>query len=286
MRKFIILLLSVCLIGCSSKEQADNGQLNVYTSFYCIYDLTSKIAGNKAQVTNLIPAGTEPHDWEPTPKDMAALENADVLFCSGLNMEGWLDSVKNSIDVNAVVLTDEAKIENTQDDPHIWLDPMLADKLAQNIQAELSRLDPDNADYYSANYTELSDKLKALDAEYRETLEPYNGEKIVVSHRAYGYLCSAYGLEQVAIDGLGSESEPSPQQMKQIIDTINSEGITTVFYEELMSTKVAEQISEETNVRLLPLNPVENLGTDDTGKEKDYFDIMEENLQNLKAGFK
>ena len=288
MKKIILLLAAVlCLAACSpqktetASEQTDG--LNIYTSFYCIYDLTQKIAGDKARVTNLIPAGTEPHDWEPTPGDMAKLSKCDVLFCNGLNMEGWLDSVKASADVNAVVLSDAITDLPARDDPHIWLDPILADEMARGIFTELAALDPENSDYYAKNYSALSERLNALDAKYMKELGPYKGSKIVVSHKAYSYLCADYGLEQIAVDGLFADSEPSPQKMKQIIDTINSEGITTVFYEELLSRKVVETISSETNAELLPLNPIEGLEQDEIDAGKDYFSIMEENLENLKT---
>ncbi len=280
------LLAALCFTGCAqempqSTEKDD--KLNIYTSFYCVYDFAQKIAGDKAEITNLIPPGTEPHDWEPTSGDMAALSKCDVLFCSGLNMEGWLDDVKNSVDVHAVVLSDSITDLPSRDDPHIWLDPSLADKMAKGIYGELTALDPENAEYYAQNYNTLAEKFKALDEKYKTELAPYEGKKIVVSHMAYSYLCARYGLEQIAIDGLFADSEPSPVQMKSIIDQIKENNVTTVFYEELLSRKVADMIAEETGAQLLPLNPVEGLDEEEMQAGEDYFTIMEENLENLKT---
>lgn len=286
--KKIMLVFSVLsiLCGCSQQpsidETVENKKLNIYTSFYCIYDFTQKIVGDKADVTNLITAGTEPHDWEPTANDMASLQNCDVLLCNGLDMEGWLEDVKASVDVNAVILTDNIDVDNTEiSDPHIWLNPMLAEKMAFEICNTVSSLDSENAEYYAQNYKQLSKQLKELNEQYANTLAPYSGKKIVVSHKAYGYLCDAYNLEQIAIDGLFADSEPSPSQMKSIIDTIKADKINAIFYEELLSQKTADTIANETGADLLPLNPLEGLTQTQIDNGEDYLSIMRENLENL-----
>lgn len=280
-----IMALAFLMTGCSTvKKTGEKQKITVCTSFYAIYDFTKKVAGDRADVINIVPTGTEPHDWEPSSHDMLTISKGSVLFYNGLGMESWIDSVKSSIgedSVRYVELAEGLSVENSSD-PHVWLDPANAALMTDRIAEFLCEADSANSDYYMANAESFKAQLTALDEEYKAALEAHRGESIVVSHEAYSYMCGKYGIEQKAVEGIIPESEPSPNQVKEIIDYINDNEIKYIFFEELLSPKVVQSISEATGAQLLELNPFEGLSEEDIAAGKDYVSVMEENLENLK----
>lgn len=268
MRGLIIALL-ILLSGCSNSATSD--KLNVYTGFYAIYDFTKLIGNDKIQITNMIPNGVEPHDWEPSTKDMINLQKADVLFYNGGGLEHWVDKISN---IKCVNLTDGLKLKN---DPHVWLDPTLAKHELSVIKNNLCELDASNKTYYEDNYAKCVAKLDELDKNFADMTKSLKHNKIVVAHAAYGYLCERYGLEQIAIEGIEDNAEPSAEQMKHVIDYINQNDIRYVFYE-TQPSKAIRIVAEQTETKLLELNPFEL----SVNGDEDYFDVMEHNLENLK----
>jgi zinc transport system substrate-binding protein len=287
MKKRILALATVLalLTGCgASTVKTDTDRLTVCTGFYAIYDFAVAVGGDKIRAVNLVPSGTEPHDWEPSSHDMLTISKADVLFYNGLGMEGWIDSVKSSIGEDAVeyVELSQGLNDEAQDDPHIWLDPLRAIEMAKKIEAVLEERDSANADYYRQRTQDFILDLEQLDKEYTDTLAPYKGSSIVVSHEAYSYLCSRYGLNQIAVEGVIPESEPSPNQMRSIISYIKENNIKYIFFEELLSPKVVQTIADETGATLLELNPFEGLEQEDIDSGENYLSVMRSNLENLK----
>lgn len=278
-----IFVLSLGTVGCGNKS-AESIKPQIYTSFYAIYDFTKEIAGDNVDVHNMVPAGTEPHDWEPTVQDMAKLNNADAVFYNGLNMESWIDKVQNSLDASKFVcLSDGVNVSDTASDPHIWLNPQNVKIMCEKIYTTLSEIDPDNKATYEENYNNYVAKLDKLDNDFKTTIEPLPNKNIVVSHQAYSYLCNAYGLEQVAIDGISADSEPSPDKMMSLINFVKTNNVKYIFYEELVSQKTAETLSSETGAKLLPLNPFEGLTDDEIANGDNYISVMYENLENIKT---
>lgn len=311
-RVIALLLLIALLYGCTTNRTApaaEENKVTVYTSFYTMYDFTLKIAGDKANIINMVPPGMEPHDWEPSPKDIAGLSKADLFIHNGAGMEGWADKVLGSIKGSELIVVETSKNihlekaehgeaerdEHAEDgdpdghsheglefDPHVWLDPMNARLQMEAIRDGLIQADPRNSTFYQERFKEYSDRLDALDKAYRSAVEGFRKKEIVVSHAAFGYLCHAYGLEQLAIEGVSSESEPTPAKMAEIIDFVREHEVKAIFFEELASPKVAEAIARETGVRTALLNPLEGLGEENLKAGKDYFSVMEENLEALK----
>lgn len=281
------ILLSVFTSACSqSVVISDKPQ--IYTSFYAIYDFVTEIAGDKAEVYNIVPTGTEPHDWEPTVQDMAKLNSADVLFYNGLGMEHWIDKVQNSLsnsDTEFVQLSEGVDVDEKAGDPHIWLDPSNVKIMCSNIYNTLCEIDPDNKALYEANYNNYIVQLSSLDTTYKNTIAnlPGNNRNIVVSHEAYSYLCNAYGLNQVSIDGISADSEPSPEKMMELISFIKDNNINYIFYEELLSQKTAQTLADETGAQLLPLNPFEGLTEEEIANGENYISVMLRNLENIKT---
>jgi zinc transport system substrate-binding protein len=286
MKKIITILSALLLMTGCNANKTDNADtsLTACTSFYAIYDFAEAVGGDKVNVINMVPTGTEPHDWEPSAHDMLTVSDADVLFYNGLGMESWVDSVKSSIsksDVEYVELS-EGLADETLADPHIWLDPEKASEMVNKIAETFAEMDTENADYYRQRAADLTDRLNELDTAYSQALAPYEGKSIVVAHEAYSYLCTRYGINQIAVEGVIPESEPSPEQMKNIINYIKENNIKYIFFEELLSPKVVNTISEETGATLLELNPFEGLEQEDIDAGADYISVMYENLENIK----
>ncbi len=293
---FLWTFIFLFLTGCTKNEvgQTDESKLQVYTSFYCIYDFVNKIGGDKIQLYNIVPTGTEPHNWEPTAGDMRKLSNADLLFYNGAGMENFVDSVKQSVEndkIKYIELSEGIELikkneESNIYDPHIWLNPINAEKEALKIKNALSEADPQNADFYNKNYEDFSKKAKELDKSFSDMVNNNENKTIVVAHEAYGYLCQAYGLKQLAIEGLSADSEPSPAKMAEVSEFIKNNKIKFIFFEELLAVKAADVISEETGAKLLVLNPFEGLSQEDIDNGEDYFSVMYKNLENIDKALK
>jgi len=303
LKKFIglslVILSLLLIIGCSSDNVAgthngeDEGKIKVYTSFYTMYDFALKVGGDKIRITNLVPTGTEPHDWEPTASDIIGLEKADVLIYNGAGLEHWTEDVLASLQnkdllvveaSSGIELLDEAELEES--DPHIWLDPLKAKIEMENIKKALVEADPENKDYYEENYEMYSIEFDNLHNEYKAILDPLINRDIVVSHEAFGYLTKAYDLNQIAIEGLTPDSEPTPSRIAQIIDFAKVNHVKVIFFEEMVSPKVAESIAKAIDAKTAILNPLEGLTDEQIENGNDYFSVMRENLKTLEDALK
>ena len=292
------------LTGCGTQPAdtaAGDGRLRVLTSFYPMYDFTCKIGGDLVDVTNMVPSGTEPHDWEPSTNDLKNLEKADVFIYNGADMEPWADDllVSRSDTLRVVGASENVELRTTDGehehahehedadhhhgdfDPHVWLDPENAKIEMEAIRDALCAADPENSTVFQSNYEKYAAELDALDAEFREKLAPLPNRTIVVAHEAFGYLCDAYGLTQVGIEGLSPDSEPDPGRMAEVIDFVREHSISTIFFEELVSPKVAEAIASETGAQAKMLSPLEGLSDEQAAAGADYFSVMHDNLAAL-----
>lgn len=291
-----------------SQSPEDANKLNIYTSFYPMYDFTVKVGGDKVNVTNLVPAGTEPHDWEPSTTDLANLEKADVLVYSGAGMEHWVDKVVGSLTNKDLVTVeaskgitlqeghhhDEEETDQDEDeheeesayDPHVWISIRNAKAEMENIKNALVQADPDNTAYYEENYAGYAKKFDELDQKFTDQLSALPNKTIVVAHEAFGYLCSDYGLTQMGIEGLSADSEPDPARMAEIIRFARDNNVKTIFFEELVSPKTAEAIASEIGVKTDMLNPLEGLTEEQLAAGEDYLSVMEKNLETLVASLK
>ena len=293
-------------LAAKTEAMESKKMLKVMASFYPMYDFAAKIGGDKAEVITMVPSGTEPHDWEPAAADIRNLEEADLFIYSGAGMEHWVDDVLASLDNKDLISVeasegvalrdghrhsheDEGAVEPEEEgqyDPHVWLSPLNAEKEMENIKNAYIKADPDNRDYYEANYELYASRFADLNQKFKDTLSSLPNKDIVVSHEAFGYLCDAYGLNQVGIEGLSPDSEPSPARMAEIIDFVRANHVRVIFFEELVSPKVAETIAKETGSSVQVLNPLEGLSDEELESGADYFSVMEENLKRLEAALK
>ncbi|TFE26918.1 metal ABC transporter substrate-binding protein [Cohnella luojiensis] len=305
-----VAIAALVLSGCGNSNGNDAGKadkLKVVASFYPMVEFTKQVAGDRAEVVGLIPSGVEPHDWEPSPKDVAAIQEADLFVYNGL-VEGWaektLESAKNDnrVDVRAtdgielIEGTDEHEEEEHEEegheeegheeeghalDPHVWLSPALAQQEVRHIQAGLEKADPDNKEEYKKNADAYIEKLQALDEKFKNDLSGAKQKEFVTQHAAFGYLAKDYGLTQVPISGLSPEQEPSPEQMAEVVAFANEHEVKTIFFETLVDPKIAQTIADEIGAKTDVLNPLEGLTDEDISKGLDYIGIMENNLAGL-----
>jgi len=257
--------------------KTEGSGVRVAVSFYPLEFLAGEIGGDKVNVTNLTPAGAEPHDWEPTTADAAVIEKSQLLLVNGGGLEAWAGKVT----ANKIMAVGESLFDGN--DPHIWLDPVLMQTMADKITTALTETDPQNKDMYEANNSDLQSRLAQLDEEYRTGLKNCAQKNIVTSHAAFGYLAKRYRLTQTAISGVSPDEEPTAQKLAQTATLVKSLGIKYIFFETLVSPRLAETLAQETGAQTLVFNPLEGLTEEQQAVGQDYFSIMRENLVNLKT---
>lgn len=301
-RIFILVMVAVLAFsfaGCGrgpAKIEKNNG-LTIYTSFYPMYFLASQIAGDKARVISLVPAGVEPHDWEPKPRTFAELQGADMFIYNGAGMETWVENVLPTLQKSGVRIVEaskglqllpaspEAAAEgnaNLTYDPHVWVSPEKYKQQAANIYKEICALDPANKEYYKANYDKLAKDLDKLDSDFKQAAAGFKSKVFVVSHAAFGYLAADYGLTQLAIKGVSSEAEPSPAKMGELARICRENNVKYVFFESLVSPKLSQTLANEVGAGILVLNNAEGVTEEEAKQGKNYITIMYQNLENLK----
>lgn len=287
-----LVLLVFFITNGMRAARAPEGKLSVVASFYPVYYLASEIGGEQANVFNVTPAGGEPHEYEPTSGDMARIERARLLVLNGAGLEAWGEDVKAHADPARTIVVEAGSglatrrvAEDGEDivDPHVWLSPALAQRMAEKIEAGYAQADPAHAAYYEQNAAGLKERLAGLDEEYRQGLADCGKKDIVTSHAAFGYLAAAYGLNQVAIAGLSPEEEPSPKALADIADFAKRKGVTHIFFESLISPKLSETIANEIGAGTLVLDPIEGITAEESASGEDYFTIMRRNLASLQT---
>jgi zinc transport system substrate-binding protein len=268
----IALLLSLCSCSESKTEKV------IYTSFYPIYDFTKRIVGDRFDVVNITPYGSEPHDYEPKARDIVKMTTCTALFINGLGLEGYASILPDELAKKTYTVSDgitTMKIDNVID-PHIWLSLDNAKEEMKNILSIMKDIDPDNASYYQDNYEYQAKRFDALKNEYVERFSKVESRYVVVSHAAFGYLCDEYGLEQVYVSGLSPDDEPTAKSLEKIISLVKERHISTIFYEELVSNEISKKIATETGVKTATLNPLEGLSEEES-KSEDYLSVMKKN---------
>ncbi|MCX5037960.1 zinc ABC transporter substrate-binding protein [Streptomyces coelicoflavus] len=298
------------LSACSSDSSAagNTDKFDVVASFYPMEYLAEQIGGDHVNVTTLTEPGQEPHDLELSAKQTAQMGEADaVLYLKSLQPavdEAIAQSdVKTKIDAATLTkLEDHGDVEHDHGgeehadehaeeehseggehslDPHVWLDPVKYAEIAEGVAKSFEKADPDHADDYRKNAEALTKKLGGLDTAYKDGLKTTATKVFFTNHAAFGYLAERYGLTQEAINGLDPESEPSPARIKELQEEAKADGVTTVFYETLVSDKTAKTLAKDAGLKTDVLDPLE--GITDKSKGDDYVAVMESNLKALQA---
>ncbi|MFF7639055.1 metal ABC transporter solute-binding protein, Zn/Mn family [Streptomyces canus] len=291
------------LSACSTDSAAagDTGRFDVVASFYPMAFLAEQIGGDQVHVTSLTEPGQEPHDLEISAKQTAQLQESDaVLYLK--NLQPSVDDavnqseIKTKIDASSLTSLekhgnevgghaaehDDAHGEEAGgEDPHIWLDPVKYAEVAKGVGAAFEKADPDHAATYKANTAALVKKLDALNTKFENGLRNTGTKVFITTHAAFGYLAERYGLTEEAINGLDPESEPSADRVKDLERMAKADGVTTVFYETLVSDKTAKTIASDAGLRTDVLDPIEGITAKSRGK--DYFSVQEANLKALQG---
>jgi zinc transport system substrate-binding protein len=271
MRVILILLMAVSVSACGSgSEGGSAGKTSVVAAFYPLAYAAEQIGGDSVDVENLTPPGAEPHDVELSVRDVERVRSADVVLYLGSGFQPAVERAVDGADGKTVDLLESVEVRDR--DPHVWLDPFRYEQVAERIGGVLHR---------PAAATAFRERLQKLHGEFKFALADCARREIVTSHAAFGYLANLYGLQQVAITGLSPESEPTPRALEHVIDEVHESGATTVFYETLVSPRIAETVARETGARTAVLNPLEGLTEGELDRGEDYFSIMRENLDTL-----
>lgn len=282
MKKIFIAIITLTLILCScSLKQAkiEKDKLQVYTSFYAMYDFAKQIGGDKAEVHILCPPSQEPHDFEPTAQDMVNLSEADVFIYNGMGMEHWTDSVISSLDSNVAVVEASAYIKSTTEnnDPHVWLNPDNAYDEMCAIADAFKKKDNKNADYYDTQLNIAEKKIDELNNKLDLAKQDFKTDKIVVPHEAYTHLCNRLGIEQMSVNKTDNSGDPTAKKIVEVENFIKENNIKYIFTEPLGIKDIIESIANDTGAEILVLDPFG--GNIDN---KDYFTVMDENIDALK----
>ncbi|MEM1483246.1 metal ABC transporter substrate-binding protein [Oscillospiraceae bacterium PP1C4] len=322
-RRLISILLAavLCLLllaGCApaAQTQKATSKIRIVATLFPQYDFARQIAGDKADIKLLLPAGIESHSYEPTPADIIAINMADLFVYTGPYMEPWAQSIIDGVTENVTVLNisqnitldkeeehdeahahDEALEHDEADahkeelahggfDPHIWTSPVNAKVMVDNLTDALCKVDSANADYYRNNAAKYKTELDALDQEFSTIVSTAKRKEIIFGGRfALHYFAKQYGLTyEAAFDSCSHETEPSAQVVAEIIDEVRTKGIPVVFHEELTDPKVARLIGEETGAKLRLLHSCHNVSKEDFQNGATYLSLMKQNALYLKEG--
>ena len=293
-----VALLAIVVVGIffavrqNSTTTGNNDKLQVVASYYPLYDFVKNVGKDKVSVTNMTPAGSEPHDYEPSAKALAEAQKAPVFVYNGGHMEPWTNgflhdykntAVKAGNGINLLSAEAEDSPAETVQDPHFWLDPVLAQKIVDNIRDGLSKADPTNKEFYTKNADSYKAQLVTLDTAFRNGLSQCSLHTIISSHDAFSYLGKRYNLDIVSIAGLSPEEEPSAAKLAELSRLIKDKGINYVFFESLVSPRLADTIAAETGANTLVFDPIEGLTDADQKQGKNYLSVQRENLDNLQT---
>lgn len=290
----VVLVLVGAVSWWAGQRVADvsSKQIKVVASFYPFYEFARQVAGDKADVTSVTPSGTEPHDYEPTPQELVAVRNADVFVYDGATLEPWAAKVVGEVKGTVVKasdgvtlregLSEEGKPEPGTTDPHFWLDPQVASGVVDSITAALVKQAPGDKAYFEARAQAYKEQLAALDAAYVRGLATCQKRTVITSHAAFGYLSARYNFTALPIAGLSPEEEPNPAKIAELATLAKQQGIGYVFFESLVSPKLAQTVADEAGAKTLVFDPIEGVSDADQKAGRDYLSISRDNLANLR----
>lgn len=324
MKRYICILAATALLvtgiftGCAPAVKKDGDKLSIVTTCFPPYDFARAVAGDTADITMLLSTGAEAHSYEPTPLDIAEIQNCDVFICIGGEDEVWVDKILDSIDTSDIEVVrlidhaelleeepvagaspdghdhhhhhdhekhdDHGEVSEEHADGHIWTSPANAMRCLEAVKTALCEAAPENKNLYADSFSSYSEQLAGLDREFSQFMENAENNVIVVADRfPFRYLANDYGMEYfAAFSGCSSESEPSVYTMAFLIDEILEHDIDTVFCLEFSTRRLAEKLADATDAEVLPLNSCHNVSKKDFENGVTYIDLMYDNLKNIK----
>lgn len=292
----IVAALAGGMLALHNRQTApSSGAMRVSATFYPMAEFARQVGGRYVQVSTLVKPGVEPHDYDPTPRDIAGIYKSKVFVYNGAGLEHWTGKLQGDLSANHVVSVnasngivlhakDASDTENTSStDPHIWMDPVLAIKEVSNIRDGLIKADQTHANTYRANAASYVTQLHALDQQFKTGLSHCQNHTIITSHQAFSYLAAQYDLDAVGIAGLSPDDEPSPQKLAEIAGLARSRGVDYIFFETLASPKLSQTIAQEVGAKTIVFNPLEGLTQTEINAGKNYLTVQKDNLQSLET---
>ena len=284
----VLSVLTVAPVGLAAK-------VRIMATVFPLREFAAAVAGERGEVSLLLPPGAGVHTWQPRPGDIGRLAGADLLLYIGADLEPWLPGLLKAIpggrfrtleaSAGLSLLETAEEDEHGALDPHVWLDFDLDARIAQKIAEELSRIDPAGRDEFRGNADKLAERLRGLDAEFREGLTGCPVRDLVLAgHGAFGYLARRYGLVQTALFGLSPDAQPRPQDLMKAVDLCRKKGIRTVFFENSVPPDLSRTLAREIGGRVLILHAGHNLTREQQDGGVGFFELMEENLKILREG--
>lgn len=308
-RKIMLSLISIIilatLVACGNKNvgvsvsennsfDKNNGKIKVVASFNAVTQFVKAVGKDKVDVQTIIPNGTEPHDFEPKPKDLANISKAQIFVYNGLGMESWVDKTIQAADNKDLIVVEasrgcnpiknndeEAIKEHGQYDPHLWISLNGAKIEAKNIKDALVKADPLNKDYYEKNYSEFASKLDVMINDYKAKFDEVSNKNFITGHAAFAYFCRDFNLQQNSVESVFAEGEPTPKRLEELVEYCKKNNVKTIFMEEMASPKVSQTLAKEVNAK------VEKIYTAESEEDgKDYIQSMKENLDKVYESLK
>lgn len=317
-RIFVILicylLLIICIMGAiailNDEEPSNSNKIQIIATLFPNYDFVKQIGGDKVEVTLLLNAGVDSHNYEPSVRDMRNISDSDIFIYTGFTSEPWAEEIIDSLENSNCKIVDSSKnielieseefaesynaigssshehsddLEHYEYDGHIWLDPQNAIKMIDNICDALCEYDESNSEYYRENAENYKNEIQELDLEIEEAMNNLDSNVLVFGGEfAYSYFIKRYDLEYVSVySSCGEEAEPSVQEVRSVIDYINENDVKKVYYEELSEGTVAKMISEETEAEAIVFYTLHNVSTGEIEDGENYVSIMRKNLENI-----
>lgn len=300
MKYIKILLISLLMLSGCTTVNVESDKPNVIVTLFPQYDMVRSIAQDKVNLEFLLPAGVEPHAYEPTPSTLIKINESDLFIYTSDDMETWISNLFNELDQDGPIIVNtsvgvelisheedghEHEDEESELDPHYWLDPLNAKIMVVNVTNGLIEMDPENKDFYQANSDKYLQELDTLDQEFIDLFSKVKLNKIIYGgHFAFGYLAHRFNVEILSpYTGYSPDAEPSVNSLAELIDVMEMNQIKVIFYEELVDPKIARTISEQTGAEIEVLHGAHNLSVEEMEQGLTYFDVMRSNIEKLKV---
>lgn len=282
----IAIAAVVALVGIVTVNRSHDSTKKAYivASNYPLQQAAQQVVGKRAIVANLTPGGSEPHDFEPSARELAEVKNAQIFLYNGAGIDPWADDVAadiNGVAVNASRLVPLIALAGGSD-PHFWLDPQLYSLIVAELNTAMKKIDPANSATYQANTDRYLTQLAALSSDYQRALGSCKTRTVVSSHGNLGYLALRYGFRVEAIAGVNAELEPSSGRIAELVELVKSMKLSHILTEPLLDDKTARTIARETGVRTLVFDPIEGAKTSDQ-QGNNYYDIQKKNIKALQT---
>ncbi|BDH62687.1 adhesin [Lysinibacillus sp. PLM2] len=310
---FIAVLVTACSSSQSDETNVDSNKIDIYTTVYPLSYFAERIGGDYVNVSSIYPPGSNEHTFEPTQTDMIKLADSDLFLYIGLGLEGFVENAKSSLaneQVKFVAVGDnipedklnlstghtfeEAISEHEHEheheehdhgefDPHVWLSPSLSQDLALSIKDELVNAMPEQEQLFNENYETLVADLQSLNKDLEQLVAEASSKTFFVSHSSFGYIAGEYGLIQVPIAGLNSQSEPSQKELIEIVDLAEDLDVKYILFEQNISSNLTSVIQNEIGAEALTLHNLSVLTEEDIAQNETYFTLMKRNIETLRT---